>query len=90
MKIKSLSVDAIHDAHAYYKYLVGKKILYAIPYANQPAKCLDIQGKMVTNQGVPLCPGGLPMRRTTRNRYGENIYACPVKCPTNRKEVPHI
>jgi hypothetical protein len=89
-KITRLSVDAIHDAYAYYHYLIAHNILYAIPYANTPPKCSNINGKLVNHNGVPICPCGLPMRRMTLNRHGATIYGCPVKRFTNRKEGRNI
>ena len=92
LKIKRFCGDAIHDAYAYYNYLCEHKILYSIPYAKQPANCLDLHGngQLFNSKGVPLCPAGCPMRRLTYNRQGHLIYGCPIKRPTNRKEGRNI
>lgn len=85
-RIERISVDAIHDAHAYYRYLVDHRIRYAIPYAKQPAACLELgkEGALFTDKGVPLCLGGLPMRLHGQDRQGRKMYACPVKRATRR------
>ena len=85
-RIERISVDAIHDAYAYYRYLVHHRIRYAIPYAKQPAVCLELgeDGALFTDKGVPLCLGGLPMRRHGQDRQGRNMYACPIKRATRR------
>jgi len=90
--------DAIHDAYACYKYLVKHKILYAIPYAHQPSSCNPFPGTIritnpaspyynqeitVNEKGIPLCPGGCPMRHMNKHRCGHHVYGCPVKRPTN-------
>lgn len=91
--------DAIHDSYACYYYLSDHKILYAIPYAHQPSKCLAWPGKpdtsddsspwyrkgiTVNDKGVPICPAGLPMRHICQHRCGHHVYGCPIKRPTNK------
>lgn len=84
-ELKRFSGDSIHDAYAFYGYLVDRKIRYAIPYANQPAKCLDLgQSYLFNDKGRPLCPGGLPMRRHGFDRQERRLYACPIKRAAHR------
>jgi hypothetical protein len=41
--------------------------------------------KVVNENGIPICPGGMLMRRLTYNPKRHRIlYACPVKRPTHR------
>ncbi len=97
MKPGTFIGDSIHDAYACYEYLLHRKILYAIPYAHEPSQCLAWPGKplsqdgsacakeiLVNDKGVPLCPGGLPMRYMNTHRCGHHVYSCPIKRPTNK------
>jgi hypothetical protein len=87
MRIDRLALDAIHDCQDYYRYLCDHKIRYAIPYAHPPAKCVALgeAGQLFTHNGVPVCPGGLPMRLHGHDRQGRLLYNCPVKRPSHRE-----
>jgi len=80
-KIREAAFDALFDMYPFYHYLVHKDIGYAIPYAREVAKCVTLgQGdQLFTAQGVPICPGGLPMIRSGLDRQGRDVYYCPVK-----------
>jgi len=81
MNFTSLTADALYDVYAFYEFLEHKGLAYAIPYAKKPPKCFSLPGSsfLFNDKGVPLCPGGLPMRRHGKNRRGDTLYACPVK-----------
>ena len=66
-------------------YLVSRQIAYAIPYAKEPATCLDLanDGRMFTDKGVPICRGGLAMQRHQKDKQGRQVYICPVKRGTH-------
>jgi hypothetical protein len=85
-KIGRFVGDSIHDIYAVYHYFVDKKLRYAIPYAHEPSSCNYIGDKQIAvdEKGVPLCPGGLPMRLHGKGRHGGWVYSCPVKRITHR------
>ncbi len=83
-KITNACFDALYDVHHFYRFLVDKKIEYAIPYKVTPSNPV-INGQLTLNEhGVPICEGGLPMRRVGKNRQGRHVYNCPVKRPARR------
>jgi len=76
------SFDALFDMNSFYKYLIHKKIFrYAIPYRIEPAACLELGAdrSKFSADGIPLCPGGLPMRYHFKDGQGRRVYSCPVK-----------
>ena len=78
-KIARASFDALFDQYHFYLYLVHKKIKYVIPYATQP-KSPVVKGELLLDdKGVPLCEGGLAMRRLGKNRQNREVFGCPVK-----------
>ena len=81
MHIDRIALDAIHDATHFYLYLCDHNIRYAIPYAKPPASCLPLgkDGRMFTDKGVPICPGGLPMQLHGYDKSRRKIFRCPVK-----------
>lgn len=98
MQLGCFTGDSIHDAYPCYKYLLGSDIRYAIPYAHQPSSCNAFPGQIritnpaspyynqtitVNEQGIPLCPGGCPMRYMSTHRCGHHVYGCPAKRATN-------
>ena len=98
MELRYFGGDSIHDAYPCYIVLLKGKILYAIPYAHKPSACNVFAGKnkttdplspfyqkeiLLNEQGIPLCPGGKPMRYMNTHRCGHHVYACPAKRPTN-------
>ncbi len=83
-KIEKVSLDAIHDAYAFYNYLINKEIKYAIPYAKNPPELLEISGIQVNKNGIPICRGGYKMRRMCKHKRGQVVFNCPIKRPTHK------
>ncbi len=84
VKIEKVSLDAIHDAYAFYNYLINNGIKYAIPYAKNPPELLQIKGIQVNRNGIPICRGGYEMRRMCKNKHGQVVFNCPIKRPTHK------
>jgi len=73
--------DAGYDATAFHRFVakIGAKPVIALNPKN--FKPLDPDGIPRNDQGVPLCPGGAPMRR---HGYSKKTFKCVYNCPAKR------
>lgn len=85
-KIARTSFDALFDMHPFYEYLVHCQIGYAIPYKQEPARCVLLGHNDIpcSADGIPLCPGGKAMLYHMTDRQGRHMYHCPIKRNTHR------
>jgi hypothetical protein len=86
-KISNAIYDAGHDAAGIYEYLMEDGINPIIALNSRSGTHPDPTGsaKMVNENGIPICPGGMLMRRLSFNKEKHRIiYTCPVKRPTHR------
>jgi hypothetical protein len=92
-KIDNAVYDCGHDATGIYEYLMEQDINPIIALNPRSGTYPSPTGtaQKVDENGVPLCPGGMKMRRmgfdTKRHRI---YYGCPVKRPTHRKDEGYI
>jgi hypothetical protein len=86
LKIDAVAYDAGHDAVGIYQYLAAKTIdpVIALNPRTGAAPAPTGTAQRVNDQGVPLCPAGLPMRRHSRTPTHRIIFHCPVKRPTHQ------
>jgi hypothetical protein len=88
--IRTFCGDGHHDAYAHYSYFAEKNIIPIIPLSESSKKvfvrlCGEKANIRFSEKGVPLCPGGVPMRHHQFNkRKRTHVYNCPVKRPANR------
>lgn len=79
--------DAGHDAVGVYEYLMEDQInpIIALNPRSGTHPVPTGNAEKVNENGIPICPGGLLMRR---NHYDKKkhyiVYNCPVKRPTHR------
>jgi hypothetical protein len=100
MIISAAVYDSGHDGRGNYQYLLAKKIDPVIVLnprhgSSSPSGNAD----QINEQGVPICPAGLPMRRHSSTPNHRIYFNCPVKRPTHLegktvwqaypKECPH-
>jgi len=86
LTVSSVAYDAGHDALGIYEYLGAQSIDPVIalnPRTGQPPSPTGT-ATTVNEQGIPLCPAGLPMRRHSRTPNHRLLFHCPVKRPTHR------
>jgi len=86
-KIKYAIHDAGHDATGIYEYLLDNDItpIIALNTRSGTHPLPTGSAKMVNENGIPICPGGMLMRRLSFNKEKHRIiYTCPVKRPTHR------
>jgi hypothetical protein len=79
--------DSGLDAHGIYEFLQAKSIAPVIALNPRRGEHPAPTGTatQVNEQGIPLCPAGLLMRRHSGGPGGRRIYYnCPVKRPTRR------
>jgi hypothetical protein len=81
--------DAGHDAMGIYEYLMDHHIETVIALnprsGTHPAPTGSAE--KVNEEGVPICPGGLLMRRHGYSNVKNRIYYnCPVKRPNGKRE----
>ncbi|MEW6558424.1 MAG: hypothetical protein AB1349_13925 [Elusimicrobiota bacterium] len=82
--ITGASFDKGHDAMGIYDYFFQKNIPVAIPL-NKRGEKVTIRGIKFSENGVPICKGGLPMRYHGYNpRKKRHLYCCPVKKAAQR------
>ena len=77
--------DAGHDSLGNYEYLQAKQINPVIvlnPRTGQHPTPTGTAAR-VNDQGIPICPAGLLMRRHTQTANHRIVYNCPVKRPTH-------
>jgi len=85
--VRAVVYDSGLDAYGIYHFLQAKAITPVIALNPRRGEHPAPTGTAthVNEQGVPLCPAGLPMRRHSFGPGGRRIYYnCPVKRPTRR------
>jgi hypothetical protein len=85
--------DAGHDATGIYEYLMDNEItpIIALNPRNGTHPLPTGTADKVNENGVPICPGGMLMRRISFDPRRHRIYyGCPVKRLTHRKEQGYI
>jgi hypothetical protein len=86
-EIDNAVYDSGHDATGIYEYLMDSHIKPIIALNPRSGTYPSPTGtaRKVDDNGVPICPGGMKMRRSGYNPKRHRIYyACPVKRPTHR------
>jgi len=86
-KIQYAIHDAGHDSKGIYEYLMDDEIIPIIALNPRAGTYPVATGtaKKVNEQGIPICPAGLLMRRHGYNPQKQVIiYTCPVKRPTHK------
>jgi hypothetical protein len=86
-KIDNAVYDAGHDATGIYEYLMEDEITPIIALNPRSGAYPSPTGnaEKVNENGVPLCPAGMLMRRHAYNKQKHRIiYNCPVKRPSHR------
>jgi hypothetical protein len=92
-KIDNAVYDSGHDATGIYQYLMDDDINPVIALNPMSGIHLSPTGTAdkVDENGVPICPGGMLMRRMSFDPKRHRIYyGCPVKRPTHRKDQGYI
>lgn len=80
--LHAIAADAAYDAEAFHQQI--ERYGAAPIIAHNKANPLRAEADTDPN-GVPLCPGDIPMRRTGYNRRRDVVtYNCPAKRPTHR------
>jgi len=85
--IQNAAYDCGHDATGIYEYLMedGIKPVIALNPRSGTYPSPTGSAKRVNENGVPICPGGMLMRRISHDpKRHRTYYACPVKRPTHR------
>jgi len=85
--VRAVVYDSGLDAHGIYHFVQAKTITPIIALNPRRGEHPTPTGTAthVNEQGIPLCPAGLPMRRHSGGPGGRRIYYnCPVKRPTHR------
>jgi len=85
--VRAVVYDSGLDAYGIYQFLQAKTITPVIALNPRRGEHPAPTGTAthVNEQGIPLCPAGLPMRRHSFGPGGRRIYYnCPVKRPTRR------
>jgi len=92
-KIHNAVYDCGHDATGIYEYLMESHITPIIALNPRSGTYPSPTGtaQKVDENGVPLCPGGMKMRRMSFDPKRHRIYyGCPVKRLTHRKHEGSI
>jgi hypothetical protein len=92
-KIQYAIHDAGHDSTGNYEYLMeyGIKPIIALNSRSGTYPAPTGTAEKVDENGVPLCPGGMKMRRMGFDPKRHRVYyGCPVKRLTHRKDEGHI
>ena len=92
-KIENVVYDSGHDATGIYEYLMESHIKPIIALNPRSGTYPSPTGtaKRVNENGVPICPGGMLMRRMGFDPKRHRVYyGCPVKRPTHRKDQGYI
>ncbi|HSH13827.1 MAG TPA: transposase, partial [Desulfurivibrionaceae bacterium] len=86
LSVHALAYDAGHDARGIYEFLLAKQIRPVIALNPRSGQHPLPSGtaQQLNDQGVPLCPAGLPMRRHSTTPSHRIVFNCPVKRPTHR------
>ena len=85
VKVFAAGYDSGHDGLGNYEYLRAKGIQPVIALNPRSGTHPNPTGtaERITDNGIPLCPAGLEMRRHTVTPNHRIIYHCPVKRPTH-------
>ncbi len=86
-RIQNVVYDAGHDATGIYEYVMEDDIIPIIALNSRSGVYPVPTGSAdkVNENGIPLCPAGMLMRRHSRDKNKHRIiYNCPVKRPTHR------
>jgi len=92
-EIDNAVYDAGHDATGVYEYLIDDGVTPIIALNPRSGTYPSPTGTAdkVDENGVPICPGGMLMRRMGFDPRRHRIYyGCPVKRPTHRKDQGYI
>lgn len=87
IRVHAAVYDSGQDALGIYHFVQAKHIAPIIALNPRHGEYPAPSGtaKQVNDQGVSLCPGGLPMRRHSYNPKRSRLYYnCPLKRPTRR------
>ncbi len=85
MHIEAAAYDAGHDGCGVYDYLLANHIKPVIALNTRTKQHVNPTGtaKTCNERGIPLCPGGLEMRRHSASPQHRVYFNCPVKRPTH-------
>ena len=92
-EIDNCIYDAGHDSAGNYEYLMEHEITPVIALNPRTGTYSSPTGtaEKVDENGVPLCPGGMLMRRISHDPKRHRVYyGCPVKRSTHRKDGGYI
>jgi hypothetical protein len=83
IRIEAAAYDAGHDGRGVYDYLLAKHIKPVIALNPRTKHPVNPTGtaKTCNERGIPLCPGGLEMRRHSATPDHRIYFNCPVKRP---------
>jgi hypothetical protein len=87
IEIETVAYDAGHDAHGIYQYLLNKQINPVIALNHRQGQHPNPTGtaEKLNDNGIPLCPAGLEMRRHSQTPNHRVYFNCPVKRPTHEE-----
>ncbi|HET8562899.1 MAG TPA: transposase [Candidatus Binatia bacterium] len=85
IRIEALGYDAGHDARGIYDYLLANKISPVIVLNHRQGQHPNPTGTAdkLNDNGIPICPAGLEMRRHGQSPNHRIYFNCPVKRPTH-------
>jgi hypothetical protein len=85
IKIEAVGYDAGHDARGIYDYLLVKELSPVIVLNRRQGQLPKPSGtaEKLNDNGIPLCPAGLEMRRHSQTPNHRIYFNCPVKRPTH-------
>jgi hypothetical protein len=85
INIYAAAYDSGHDSLGNYQFLIDKQIHPVISLNERKSQAVKPTGsaQQVNQQGVPICIGGLPMRRQGVTKHKTIAYCCPVKRPSH-------
>lgn len=87
IRIEAFGYDAGHDARGIYDYLLAKQIGPVIVLNHRQGQHPNPTGtaENVNDNGIPICPAGLEMRRHSLTPNHRIYFNCPVKRPTHEE-----
>jgi hypothetical protein len=93
MSIDGFCGDGHHDAYAHYHYFLEKEIRPFIPLSknSRPVsfQLPDRKDVCLDEDGIPLCPQGVRMRRHQYDKKRKkHVFCCPAKRPTHKDGKP--
>jgi hypothetical protein len=101
LKIDAVGYDAGHDGRGVYDYLLAKHLSPVIALNHRQGQHPNPTGtaEKINDNGIPLCPANLEMRRHSQTPNHRIYFNCPVKRPTHEggktiwksyvKDCPH-